>query len=980
MADKQERAAHLLSDQDGMSTPDQDSHHGEQPRKNKKRVKKHRKRNTILPSGSSQTTEEKKKENIDSEIDQMILSRTSQRSRVFGTEEGKLGSVNIETNTWVPDPEHSEQIDGNITITASYPSLADLYSSGPCSYPKTNSTSLTTSLNSSMLHNKKKWYKSHLRSKSEGAKSRWKMKNADGKGARDVNWWKVYNTQMVKSYEHCLLNSSFPTKQTVLIDYFISMYKSEEGSPKSMQPTNIKLKLEILAENLDRGTDIDFMDSYGQTILMEAVRSWHIDIVNYLLENDADINHYDYSGRAPMHIAAATDRPEIIELLYNKGASVNIKSKVSCETPLHLAARRGSSHAVDMLLRIGANKEVQDYCGRTPLYLAVEYNRETAVGLLLDAGARVDIIDREKVSLLVQMALTSSVFMEKALNSLMQTDTITGRCLMSMNILEVCPNEWYEEIKTNCFLDIIESEENGSAVKHIAVKKLIKKRWDMFGRRYAIVNFFFRFLFFLVWTLWILIIRWEEKAEYSWPDDSWRIVLPVIGLVALVWELYIETSEIMYSIRRGVRMARISLARLTKDKQHLVHPCWPDEYDQMQELSKETERKTYWWQQTYQYHKDLWNLYDLAVFALLIACMVTHVVDVLDHTIHRSRIHGQLGSVVILLLGIRLMKETRGFVWTGELVIMLGLMAVDFWRFIFLYLQLYIPFTIAFWIIFGGKRYPHDSRICMFNCTTGSNNVSMYVKTIQGWTPDFDICSTNCSTITVAGMETYAHLCFSLFRLTLVDEYDLETMRTIDPILSYLLVCTFLVTSAIVGINFLIGLISNALGDGARQYVERHTALQKVRVINLIEQTYYLCPPHPDDCREQILHETEKGMWDLGKRGLSVQTVKATLSDMQKDISHIPRLLERVDHIQQEQARHCSLFEECLKEKKDEKVPGDIETRNSHTQTGRVDRKWLASPSGVGKLGSFVSDGQDFDMSGNTGKNCDDVEEKQSEA
>ena len=48
---------------------------------------------------------------------------------------------------------------------------------------------------------------------------------------------------------------------------------------------------------------------------------WHVDIAKFLLENGADINHADFLGRTPLHVAAAVDYPEMCELLIEMGGN-----------------------------------------------------------------------------------------------------------------------------------------------------------------------------------------------------------------------------------------------------------------------------------------------------------------------------------------------------------------------------------------------------------------------------------------------------------------------------------------------------------------------------------------------------------------------------------------------------------------------------------------------------------------------------------
>ena len=64
-------------------------------------------------------------------------------------------------------------------------------------------------------------------------------------------------------------------------------------------------------------------------------------------------------------------RESIIRLLLDSGADPNIKSQESSvSTPLHIAAIRGYSRLVQILLKAGANPKIKDGRGKTALWYA----------------------------------------------------------------------------------------------------------------------------------------------------------------------------------------------------------------------------------------------------------------------------------------------------------------------------------------------------------------------------------------------------------------------------------------------------------------------------------------------------------------------------------------------------------------------------------------------------------------------------------
>ena len=81
----------------------------------------------------------------------------------------------------------------------------------------------------------------------------------------------------------------------------------------------------------------------------------------------AVVNHPDYFGRTPLHVACAVDFPEMVEFLILRGADLRAHTYGEQQTAIHFAAKNDASRALRILLKYGADICDRDYKQRTPL-------------------------------------------------------------------------------------------------------------------------------------------------------------------------------------------------------------------------------------------------------------------------------------------------------------------------------------------------------------------------------------------------------------------------------------------------------------------------------------------------------------------------------------------------------------------------------------------------------------------------------------
>ena len=192
----------------------------------------------------------------------------------------------------------------------------------------------------------------------------------------------------------------------------------------------------------------------GQNALMWAAAEGHSDVVDFLIQNHADVKAVSKGGFTPLvfaaqkgdvhsvrslldaglspnyvlpngtgllSVAVAGDKPDVVQVLLEHNADVNIADKAG-NTPLHLAAQAGSLEIVKLLLAKGADPnaltaKVAPPAGKaasspfriqvgqqTALMLAAKANHEDVMRALVAGGADPKIRAQDGTTLLMAAA------------------------------------------------------------------------------------------------------------------------------------------------------------------------------------------------------------------------------------------------------------------------------------------------------------------------------------------------------------------------------------------------------------------------------------------------------------------------------------------------------------------------------------------------------------------------------------------------
>lgn len=206
--------------------------------------------------------------------------------------------------------------------------------------------------------------------------------------------------------------------------------KWRDGLRSAVKERDFQKAEEYIGEGKTHTTNvINSKDRNGNSPLSIAVSNRDLEMMNFLIENGADVNIEDYFRMPPIYYAVTKGTTEMIELLINKKASINgyfshagekrtlvgwaidknspekvevllkhgaspngkfdllAYSQNSC---LHAAIEKNYSRIVELLIEYRADVNVKNEQGQTPIYLAISSKRPKIIKLLYDNGADID--------------------------------------------------------------------------------------------------------------------------------------------------------------------------------------------------------------------------------------------------------------------------------------------------------------------------------------------------------------------------------------------------------------------------------------------------------------------------------------------------------------------------------------------------------------------------------------------------------------
>ena len=172
----------------------------------------------------------------------------------------------------------------------------------------------------------------------------------------------------------------------------VALLASSSGCHQSMRIAAREGKVERVRRQLAWGVDPNWRSfRYRRAPLHEAAANGHVEVVQLLLDNDAEVNIKTEGSATPLHYASRGGHVDVMRVLLEAGANVAERG-TGCGTPLQWAAADGHLKAAELLLEYQADINQEGGDGLTALHVAAGKGDLEMVTFLVSEGASVNAV------------------------------------------------------------------------------------------------------------------------------------------------------------------------------------------------------------------------------------------------------------------------------------------------------------------------------------------------------------------------------------------------------------------------------------------------------------------------------------------------------------------------------------------------------------------------------------------------------------
>ncbi|XP_033097859.1 E3 ubiquitin-protein ligase MIB2-like [Anneissia japonica] len=177
---------------------------------------------------------------------------------------------------------------------------------------------------------------------------------------------------------------------SLLADLYNEAFREAIGGddPKALTVAAKQGDLPTIRQLLDKHAEwVNHQCTPGElTALQIAAHEGHVEVVDYLVGRQADLNLRDSDGDSALLCAAHGNKPEVIRYLLSCGANPNLVNN-RLQTGIYIAAGKGYHEcvAVFLLEQFQCNPNMQDADGDTPLHMAINKDYEKTQELLINS-------------------------------------------------------------------------------------------------------------------------------------------------------------------------------------------------------------------------------------------------------------------------------------------------------------------------------------------------------------------------------------------------------------------------------------------------------------------------------------------------------------------------------------------------------------------------------------------------------------------